>query len=85
MPEMELTPNKPQPRAGSVYSGSGSFHLMPNQNEIYVVVEGGVVREVVGLPAKARVVVLDYDIEARELDQIQVSPLDGEACVITTF
>ena len=53
--------------------------------EIYVVVEGGVVREVHGLPKESQVIVLDYDLEFHSGERLQVSPLDGEACVITKF
>jgi hypothetical protein len=58
---------------------------MKTKHEIYVVVEGGIVREVVGLPPKTQVTVLDYDIECHEEQSLQVSPLDGEPCIINKF
>jgi hypothetical protein len=58
---------------------------MPDKQQIYVVVQDGMVREVVGLPSHCQVTVLDYDVEVHEDERIQVSPLDGEACVINKF
>jgi hypothetical protein len=52
---------------------------------IYVTVEGGLVRDVTGVPDGIEVVVIDYDVELKEADRLDVSPLDGEPCEITTF
>ena len=64
-----------------VYQGVGM-----EKHIIYIVLKGGLVQEVRNLPAKSEVQVIDYDIED-ELDpeRIQISPLDGEACCISTF
>lgn len=51
----------------------------------YVVVQGGAVLEVTDLPPGLDVHVVDYDVAHREPDQLQISPLDGAACVITKF
>jgi hypothetical protein len=58
---------------------------MANKQEIFVVVQQGIVREVVGLPANTQVTVLDYDIEGADLTEIKISPVDGEACLINQF
>lgn len=55
----------------------------PITHTIFVVLERGLVREVKNIPPGIEIHVLDYDIEGA--DQLQVSPLDGEACVITEF
>ena len=53
---------------------------------IFVVVEEGYVKEVVGLPEGSQVTVLDYDMgEEDEPRHIEPSPLDGELCCITKF
>jgi len=53
--------------------------------EIFVVMEGGVVHEIVNPPPNIHVTVLDYDIEGVEKERIEVSPVDGEACVINKW
>ena len=55
------------------------------KKQIHVVLEGGLVREVVGLEPNTQVVVLDYDLEDHPRDDLQPSPLDGELCFITHF
>ena len=52
---------------------------------IYVTVEGGLVQDVTGVPDGIEVVVIDYDVECEEADRLDVSPLDGEPCEITSF
>ena len=52
---------------------------------IYVTVERGLVQEVTGIPAGIEVVVIDYDVDLKEADHLDVSPLDGEPCEITTY
>jgi hypothetical protein len=52
---------------------------------IYVTVEGGLVQDVTGVPDGIEVVVIDYDVECEGTDRLDVSPLDGEPCEITTF
>ena len=56
-----------------------------NPKELFIVVEDGRVREVPNLPPNMRVVVIDYDIEDVEEEEIKPSPLDGQPCRITPF
>jgi hypothetical protein len=58
---------------------------MPKPKEVYVVLEGGLVREVIGADDKAVITIVDYDIEGADPCEIQPSPLDGERCCITRF
>ena len=53
--------------------------------EIFVIIEGGVVHEIVGLPENINVTVIDYDTEGVEKERIEISPVDGELCVITRW
>jgi len=53
--------------------------------ELMVVVEGGLVREVVNLPEPYCVTVVDYDIEDGDEEDIEKSPIDGEPCHIRKF
>jgi hypothetical protein len=53
--------------------------------EIFVVMEGGVVHEIVGLPEKIKVTVIDYDTENVEKERLEISPVDGELCVINRW
>jgi hypothetical protein len=53
--------------------------------EIFVVMEGGVVHEIVDLPPNINVTVIDYDTEGVEKDRLEISPVDGELCVITKW
>jgi hypothetical protein len=58
---------------------------LPKQMEVYVVLENGTVREVIGAPENAIITILDYDLEGADPCEIKVSPVDGEACRITKF
>ncbi len=53
--------------------------------DIFVCLEGGVVHEIVNLPEKINVTVLDYDIEGVEKERVEKSPVDGHRCVITKW
>jgi len=53
--------------------------------EIFVVMEGGVVHEIVDLPDHIHVTVIDYDTEGVEKERLEISPVDGEVCVITRW
>ena len=53
--------------------------------EIFVVMEGGVVHEIVNLPPHINVTVIDYDTEGVEEERLEISPVDGEACVINKW
>jgi len=52
---------------------------------IYVTVERGLVQDVTSIPAGIEVAVIDYDVDLKEADRLDVSPLDGEPCEITTY
>jgi hypothetical protein len=53
--------------------------------ELLVVMEGGVVHEIVNLPPNIHVMVIDYDVEGVENDRLEISPVDGELCVINRW
>ena len=52
---------------------------------IFLVMEGGVVHEIVDLPDNINVTVIDYDTEGVEKDRLEISPVDGELCVINRW
>lgn len=58
---------------------------MKNKTIIYITVQGGVVQQVQNVPEGVEVHVIDYDIEQSDSPKLDVSPLDGEACSISTF
>jgi len=53
--------------------------------EIFVVMDGGLIHEIVDLPDNINVTVLDYDTEGVEKERLEISPVDGELCVITKW
>ena len=53
--------------------------------EIFLIMEGGVIHEIVDLPDNINVTVLDYDTEGVEKERLEISPVDGEVCVITKW
>jgi hypothetical protein len=53
--------------------------------EIFVVMEGGVVHEIVNLPQNISVTVIDYDTEGVEKERLEISPVDGELCTINKW
>lgn len=53
--------------------------------EIFVVMEDGVIHEIVDLPLNINVTVLDYDTEGVEKERLEMSPVDGELCVISKW
>ena len=55
------------------------------KREIFVVMEGGVVHEIVNLPPNVNVTVIDYDTEGVEKERLEISPVDGELCVINKW
>ena len=55
------------------------------KREIFVVMEGGVVHEIVNLPPNINVTVIDYDTEGVEKERLEISPVDGELCVINKW
>ena len=55
------------------------------KREIFIVIEGEVVHEVVNLPPNIHVAVIDYDTEGVEKDRLEISPVDGELCVVNKW
>jgi hypothetical protein len=55
------------------------------KREIFVAMEGGVVHEIINLPDHIHVTVIDYDTEGVEKDRLEISPVDGELCVINRW
>ena len=55
------------------------------KREIFLIMEGGVVHEIVDLPDHINVTVVDYDTEGVEKERLGISPVDGELCVITKW
>ena len=53
--------------------------------EIFVIVNGGLVQEIVNLPPNLNVTVLDYDTEGVANEELEISPVDGELCVINKW
>ncbi len=53
--------------------------------EIFLIMEGGVIHEIVDLPPNINVTVIDYDTEGVEKERLEISPVDGELCVITKW
>jgi hypothetical protein len=53
--------------------------------DIFVIMEGGVVHEIVDLPDNINVTLIDYDTEGVEKERLEISPIDGELCVITKW
>jgi hypothetical protein len=57
----------------------------PSGQEIIVVLQKGIVSEILGLGETTNVTVLNYDIEDAHPDDLKPSPLDGELCIIRKF
>ena len=57
----------------------------PKPVEIFLIMEGGVVHEIVDLPDNIHVTLIDYDTEGVEKERLEISPVDGELCVITRW
>lgn len=55
------------------------------KREIYVILDGGLVHEIINLPPNINVTVLDYDTEGVENERLEISPVDGELCVINKW
>jgi hypothetical protein len=56
-----------------------------SRKDIFILIEGGVVHEVVNLPPNINVTVIDYDTEGVEKERLAISPVDGELCVINKW
>jgi hypothetical protein len=53
--------------------------------EIFVIMDGGLIHEIVNLPPNIIVTVLDYDTEGVEKERLEISPVDGELCTINKW
>jgi hypothetical protein len=53
--------------------------------EIIVILEAGVVQEITNLPPNLNVTVVDYDTDGVENERLEISPVDGELCVINKW
>jgi hypothetical protein len=53
--------------------------------EIFVILDGGLVQEIVNLPDNINVTVIDYDTEGADKEDLQISPVDGELCFISKW
>jgi hypothetical protein len=56
-----------------------------SHKEIFILIEGGLVHEVVDLPPHINVTVIDYDTEGVEKERLKISPVDGELCVVNKW
>jgi excinuclease UvrABC helicase subunit UvrB len=52
------------------------------QREIFVIMDGGLVQEVMDVPDNFTITVLDYDTEGVDREDLKISPVDGELCLI---
>jgi hypothetical protein len=55
------------------------------KREIFVILDGGLVHEIINLPPNISVTILDYDTEGVENERLEISPVDGELCVINKW
>ena len=58
---------------------------LAKEQEIFVVLQGGLVQEVVNSPSHIHVMVVDYDTEGVEDDRLQKSPLNGLPCCLDHY
>ena len=58
---------------------------LAKEQEIFVVLQGGLVQEVVDLPNHIHLTVVDYDIEGVDDERLQRSPLNGLPCCLNHF
>ena len=47
--------------------------------------QGGLVQDVVNIPPGLTVQVIDYDTEGEDDERLEISPLDGHVCCLSTF
>ncbi len=53
---------------------------------IDVIVEGGVIQDIIGIPAGVEIQVIDHDTEGTPFNELTESPYDKEEmCVLTTW
>jgi len=55
------------------------------KKEIRILVEGGVVHEVLHVPPDIQVTILDYDTEGADEESLGISPVDGKLCAISRY
>jgi hypothetical protein len=55
------------------------------KREIFLIMEGGVVHEIVDLPDNINVTAIAYDTEGVEKERLEISPVDGELCIINKW
>jgi len=83
---MNITIEYPETTPEQLPANTSAVNQKPPQPiEIFVVMEGGVVHEIVNLPPNINVTVIDYDTEGVEKERLEISPLDGELCVINRW
>src|SRR5512137_197931 len=58
---------------------------LAKEQRIFVVVEGGLVQEVVDLPHSTRLTVIDHDIQETCGDNLEKSPLNGQPCYLSHY
>ena len=58
---------------------------LAKEQEIFVVLQGGLAREVAHCPSNIHVTVIDYDTEGVEDERLQKSPLNGLPCCLDHF
>jgi len=55
------------------------------KREIRILIEGGVVHEVLDVPTDIQITILDYDTEGADEECLEISPVDGKLCAISRF
>jgi hypothetical protein len=55
------------------------------QREIFVIIEAGMVHQIINLPPNLHVTVIDYDVESIDDGRLEISPVDGELCFISKW
>ncbi len=58
---------------------------MQENRVIQVIVEGGLVQEILNVPSDIEIQVLDYDVQGMNKESLEKSPLDGQPCCITVY
>jgi hypothetical protein len=61
------------------------METLAKKQEIFMVLQGGLVQEVVDCPSSLHVTVIDYDTEGVDDERLQKSPLNGQPCCINRF
>ena len=61
------------------------LNRLAKEQEIFVVMEGGVVHEIADIPSGVRVTIIDHDIEGLEPERLETSPLNQRPCCLQHF